>query len=361
MRRIDEYDDEAFDDEEAIEAPDLGIDIDDIYGEMREVNPLEEDGEVREEEEKAPTLQEALEALQQTDRVPDERLLTTLSDLNDSGFSQVLPVWRGLDASYRRMLMQMLADMASEDYRLDFSALGHMALNDADGEVRRWAVEVLSEETHLSLMNKFMQMAERDRDLNVRAEAVRSLGRFILAGELGDLPEAETLKAQNVAVTLYHNTALPSALRGAALEAIGNCTRDDLIGMIQDAYRHGDAQLRLSAVVAMGKSSDDVWAQIILDELESEDDSMCREAVRAAGEIQLRQAVPHLVPLLKEGERDLREVVVWALGEIGGKQAVRALQMAADVATKERDDDLMELIEDAIGNASMVDGRFFHD
>ena len=49
---------------------------------------------------------------------------------------------------------------------------------------------------------------------------------------------------------------------------------------------------------------------------------------RAAGELELRDAVRHLGNLLVHEDREVQEMAVWALGEIGGKDARRLLEDA---------------------------------
>jgi HEAT repeat protein len=82
------------------------------------------------------------------------------------------------------------------------------------------------------------------------------------------------------------------------------------------------------------------------------------EAARAAGELEIEEAVPLLGRLILDDDREILEVVTWSLGEIGGKEAVRILEAMAETAEETDDDVLMEAIEDAIGNASLADGLF---
>jgi HEAT repeat protein len=75
------------------------------------------------------------------------------------------------------------------------------------------------------------------------------------------------------------------------------------------------------------------------------------EAVRACGELELRDAVPQLAQLAHDPDRELQAMAIWSLGEIGGKQALQVLSTLAEEAEVEA---LIEVIEEAIGAASLV-------
>jgi hypothetical protein len=78
------------------------------------------------------------------------------------------------------------------------------------------------------------------------------------------------------------------------------------------------------------------------------------EAARASGELEIAEAVPQLGRLSRENDREIQNVAIWSLGEIGGTQAMRLLSVLAEEAEEAEDDDLIEIIEDAIGSASLV-------
>ncbi len=89
--------------------------------------------------------------------------------------------------------------------------------------------------------------------------------------------------------------------------------------------------MRVSALFAMGRSCDEQWASRIMDELSS-GVRMRFEAARAAGELELRPAVTRLIELAYEDDREIQEMAIWALGEIGGKRANHALDQLAALA-----------------------------
>src|SRR5262249_15486005 len=96
------------------------------------------------------------------------------------------------------------------------------------------------------------------------------------------------------------------------------------------------------------------WSKIVLRELHSDDPAMRYEAARTAGELELREAVPTLGKMLDEDDREVKEMAIWALGEIGGDRSRKLLENLMETADSEGDDSLTEAIEEALQSANLV-------
>ena len=283
-----------------------------------------------------------------------------LSNLSNADLGRVQAVWEHLPADYRHKVLDRMVESSESNFELDYTAFGRYALEDPDPSVREAAIELLFDDNSLSLMDQLIELAQWDDAIPVRAAAMSALGRFILAGELGELPETETSRAQDVAVTLLTNEEEDVDVRRRALEAIANCGHEIVPDAITEAYESQEPFMRQSAVFAMGRSADEIWGSAVQRELSADDPAMRFEAARAAGELELEEAVPKLVRLAFEDDREVREVAVWSLGEIGGRDALRALNKLADELRSEgeEDTDLYEAVTDAIANASFMGGNF---
>ena len=104
----------------------------------------------------------------------------------------------------------------------------------------------------------------------------------------------------------------------------------------------------------MGRSCDPKWASVVLRELDSTDPEMQYEAARTAGELELNEAIPHLAQLLESEDREVIEMAVWALGELGGNQAQRLLDDMIELAESAGDDAMVEAIQEAMESASLA-------
>lgn len=302
-----------------------------------------------------PDLETTLQALRESEAGHmSATLYYGLANLDEARIGYVKPVWGDVPSDRRVEIVRQMIDLSEVNVDLDYRLMGYLGLDDDDPAVREAAIELLWEDQSLALMNKLMEMAQWDEAVPVRAAAAGALGRFILSGELGDLPETETIEAQEVVASLYNDNQEDVEVRRRALEAIANCGHEMVEDAINEAYHSADERMRASAVYAMGCTCDERWNDIVIREIGSPDPAMRYEAARASGQLELREAIPHLARLVHETDVEIKQAAIWSLGEIGGRQAVRVLSSLAEEAEQAKDDDLLELIEEAIGSASLI-------
>lgn len=278
----------------------------------------------------------------------------SLSDLDGEQLQAFEALWPDLAVERRRALMLRLVETAETNFELDFSTIVHFALGDPDVDVRRIAVEGVLEEAGMHTVERLMQLALHDPFSEVRASATRALGQFVLQGELGKLPEHFNRRLQDTVLVLYNDLDEDIDVRRRALEAISNCGREGVKEMIHEAYNADDYPMRVSAVYAMGRSCDDIWTPQILDELTSDEPEMRYEAARAAGELELQKALPRLIELAYEDDREIQEAAIWSLGEIGGSTARKALNELAALAEDVGDDELADSVAEAQSMATLA-------
>ena len=277
-----------------------------------------------------------------------------LSGLTTEDLLHFGEVWTGLPDAYRAKLLHQLVDVSETNFELDYRALGFYALRDDFPEARMAAIDLLWEDESLELMDRLIEMAQWDESTDVRAQAASALGRFILLGELGDLPETETIRAQDAVVNLLTNPDEDVDVRRRSLEAIANCSHDIVPEAIEDAYNSDDSSMQASAIFAMGKSCDERWGDTVLRAFESDDPTLQYEAARASGELGLDEAIPILARFAMGNDREIKEVSIWSLGEIGGGAVLKILGLLAETAEEAGDDELMDAIEEAMSSASLA-------
>lgn len=293
------------------------------------------------------------------DAPPDPAFVYGLSNIGQTELKPIADAWVNVIPATRRAIVRHLVEASENQFQLDYRTFGLYLLTDDDPRVREVAVELLWEDYTLEVMNVLVDLAQHDSVVGVRAAAMSALGRYVLAGELEDLPEDLVEPARKTALTAWEDRSNDVHVRRRALEALSNMTAPVVNEAIAEAYESPYHEMRVSAVFAMGRSCDSRWEDHILEEIEGSDAEMQYEAARAAGELQLQEAVPRLAHLLLEGDREIVDAAVWSLGEIGGKAAMRVLEALADKADEEGDFDLLQAVEDAIGNASLGEGFDF--
>ncbi|MCJ7661085.1 MAG: HEAT repeat domain-containing protein [Anaerolineales bacterium] len=84
------------------------------------------------------------------------------------------------------------------------------------------------------------------------------------------------------------------------------------------------------------------------------------EAVHASGELAIEGARPFLLNLLEEEieDPDLLSEVIWALSQIGGENVRQTLEGLQDIT---EDEEVLDLIEDALDNLSLAEDRSIFD
>lgn len=229
----------------------------------------------------------------------------------------------------RRRLVRTLVEMAEDNVELDYNDLYLRLLEDPDVEVRTRAIEGLWEDERGSTSDALIRAAREDADEAVRSTAVKALGRFTYRLALGELNDRAGGRLRAFLLESA-DPAMPLSIRRRAIEAVGYLPNDDAVpAVIREAYRSGNPGLRASAVNAMGRSSDVMWINTVLSELDSEDPEMRFEAAQAAGELEDERALPHLVRLIDDADSDVRLAAIAALGAIGGQRAREALRQLA--------------------------------
>lgn len=310
-----------------------------------------------------PDLETTLNTLKESEQrdTLEAKLFYGFSNLSLEEANQVQSVWQTLTLEHRRKFMQRLIDVAEANVELDYRSFCLMVFEDRDPEIREAAIEVLWEDESTQVMDRLIEMAQWDESVQVRAAAASALGNFVLLGEMGDLPEAEISRVQDAVVSLLADFDEDVDVRRRALESIANSNHDLVEDAITEAYESGDDRMRASAIFAMGRTYDPRWGEVVMREMDSDNPEMRYEAARSSGALELSEAVPGLVRIASSDEQEIREVAIWSLGEIGGHGAMKALGRLAEAAEDAGDDALLEAIEEAIGNASMVGSDMMFD
>jgi HEAT repeat protein len=128
-------------------------------------------------------------------------------------------------------------------------------------------------------------------------------------------------------------------VRRYAAWALGELESERAVVPLVEALDDGNSDVRLVAVWALGEIKDPVAVPPLIQVLEDDDPFVREMAVLSLGEIEHPSAVQPLTEALRHEER-LREPVIWALGEIGSRDAIRARTAAfADLGRGSRKND----------------------
>ena len=258
--------------------------------------------------------------------MPQAADLKQFSGLLAEDLQRLTATWGNLPVDVRLGTVRAWNALAVEDFEMDFSAVLRMAMHDEDADVRAAAIGGLDEDEDIRLIPQLSEILEHDTAVVARAAAARTLAHFVLMGELDKILPRSFEIACTALLHAYNDLDEDLDVRRHALESLAYTCLHGTPQMIEAAYAHPDEKMRISAVLAIGRSADKRWAKIVYRELFSPLPEMRYEATCACGELALPEAVPALIELAEDVNADIQQTALWALGQIGGKQAERALE-----------------------------------
>ncbi|MBN2393208.1 MAG: HEAT repeat domain-containing protein [Anaerolineae bacterium] len=266
------------------------------------------------------------QSIEELQHVPQAADLKQFSGLLAEDLQRLTAAWENLPVDVRRGTVRAWNALAVEDFEMDFSAVLRMAMRDEDADVRAAAITGLDEDEDIRLIPQLSEILENDTAAVVRAAAARTLAHFVLMGELDKILPRSFEIACMALLKAHNDLSEDLDVRRHALESLAYTSLHGTPRMIEAAYAHPEEKMRISAVLAMGRSADKRWAKIVYRELFSPLPEMRYEATCACGELALPEAIPALIELIEDVNIDIQQTALWALGQIGGKLAQRALE-----------------------------------
>lgn len=303
---------------------------------------------------KAPKFANVLAHLQDVSQPFPMQDLYQLSDLAEADLAALTQVWPGVPTERRRSLLEDLSEVSEANYEVAFDDVFRLAMHDEDAQVRALAVRGLWETEDPELIVPLIDLLRHDPAEAVRAAAASTLGHYVYLGEVEEITAEELAQTEEALLQAWQGTDALE-VRRRALEAIAFSSRPEIPNFIEAAYDSAEAKMRVSALFAMGRSADNRWAAQVIDNLEQVDPELRFEAARAAGELELSEAVTELAELTHDVDGDVRDAAIWSLGQVGGEEARDILTELLERAQEDGDEAQEEFLESALENLDFTD------
>lgn len=302
--------------------------------------------------------QKILDTLLEEGKDIPHRYLTQFSDIEPASLKLLLETWPRIKLNRKLLLLDQLNALATEDTLVSFDDLGRALLKDDDPEVRIHAMRLLIECEDHRLVPTYIELLTNDYAAAVRAEAASTLGIFVQLGEFEKIPGHVHRKVEEVLLDVLASED-EASVRRRSLEALGFSSRDEVPVLIESSYNRQDPDWKASAIFAMGRSTDDRWADHVLQMMVAEDRRIRLAAVQASGELALPLARPILLRLLEEELDDvIAGAAIWSLSQIGGEDVRIYLQNLLDNV---EDDAQAAFLEEALDNLAFTEDRSIFD
>lgn len=278
--------------------------------------------------------------------------LYAFSDLSRQAAETIRQEWLNIPVERRRTVLRELVDFALNDLDWQLGRILRIALNDPDAQVRHTAIEGLWEDPDSDLIGPLIQVLRNDENVDVRAATATALGAYVLAGELDELDAALAMRVEESLLAVLENAEEPVEVQSRALESIAYSGETGVRQLIEDAYYSPEEEMRVSSLVAMGRSADVHWRGYARAELLNPSAAMRAEAARACGELEAKAALRDVLELLADEEQTVRLAAIFALGRIGGRDARDALSALSESA---------EPVEAEAANEALEEMAFYAD
>jgi HEAT repeat protein len=221
--------------------------------------------------------------------------------------------------------MKMGKSNAETGDKSEISAL-LKALKDADGHVIDAAVSALGK---LKLDKRSLEPLVEALDGYPERIWGKTVGQITVI--LGDMGDKRAVKPLTRIMELGQVPELPWShadeyinVGALAQEALVHIYADSVSDLIE-LLKDGDWNMRCLVVSALSKIGDKPAISTLIEVLKDEDENMRWEAANALGKIGDKSAVPALIDVLRDGVELVRHGAIEALGKIGDKSAVPAL------------------------------------
>lgn len=293
-----------------------------------------------------PSFGKLIEALLDFEVPFPPRYLYSLSDLYGDEFAQFQAAWPDLPDWRRQGLLEDLELMFEGDTLLSFESICRLALEDPNSQVRFIALRSLQDYEVKDLIHFFLQLLGGDPDEEIRALAASNLGKYVYLGETERLSPTSLETIENSLLKATQTGESP-LVRRRALESLGFSSRGEVPDLIEYAINTQDENWMTSALFAIGRTYDQRWAPNVLKLLDHSSSRIRIEAIRAAGELELADARPHLLDALEADEPEDRMAAAWSLSQIGGGGLQ---QIFESLLNKTENDEETDVIEEALDN-----------
>lgn len=237
--------------------------------------------------------------------------------------------------------LSWLADISEGFHSLDGRASKFIRrlLDDSDPQVRAEAVACLWNSSDPDWIDVLIDKVKSDPNLDVRTRAISALGHYIYEKEMAGLEEdwdeleetvseSDVERIVNFLFSIARDQEASVDERRYSIESLAFLDDPDIVALIEWAFGQDEPRFRVSALFAMGRTGDLRWADHVLAELHSANREVQYEAVRASGELGLKEATDDLIRLAhgRGVEKPLRLVAIYALGEAGDDRAYPILE-----------------------------------
>jgi HEAT repeat protein len=273
--------------------------------------------------------------------------IMSLSDILPGDLASLKKSWTLISPARKALLMENVEVFHETRITSNFEEVATLALDDINSAARISGLRLFWDYENSQMIMKFINMLESDQDIGVRTQAAITLGKYMFLAETEAIDTKYKGIIEEVLLKVLRSNE-NELVRQKALEAIGYSSHSEVNEFIHIAYNSGNYNWISSALQAIGRSADENYASLVLPMLAHPDNRIQKEAIFAAGELEIKSVKNMLLKMVLELEQDeiLWVEAVSALSKIGGDGVNEVFERLLESAsTDEEEDFLIDAIE----------------
>jgi len=289
------------------------------------------------------------------------QFLQIFSDIIPEDMDKVKDVWPKASQQRKITLLQELESLMRVDTLINCDEFAFFALEDGDPLVKTQAINLLWENADLHLASRYIELMDQDLTSQLTAAAASGLGKFVLLGELDEIPDkpAGKILAKLLDKFITSNNQL---VKQSILESVGYVNNAQVQGFIKDALDEMDKDWRLSALFAIGRSANKKWAGVVIENIDDSDPDFQLEAIKAAGELEITDAKETIIQIVQNTspEDEIHLQSIWSLSMIGGNDVQNFFTQLINTSDSIKEIDMLELAMDNLELTNSFDEMNFY-
>lgn len=286
-----------------------------------------------------------------------------LSDLTKERSARLQAVLNELTSEQKTAFYRAMTQSSADNFEHNYAPIAEIGIDDPDGEIRAASIQVLGFEDSREIGARILDAAQNDPYEGAQIAAIEILGQYMFESSVENRIPVSKKKLFDVLEKLIEHKN--DAVRRAAVVAFA-ISEKDRVKEIISGYLAGNVREELIAgLAAVRHSLGEDWDDSVLELIRDDDEDISLEAIRTAGALQLRQALPALYEILSRFDRITPELLIItaeAVAEIGDENSLDVLETLGE-AVVDMDEEITDAIDECIDtlNMSIHMGLTFED
>ncbi|MDA1280523.1 MAG: HEAT repeat domain-containing protein [Chloroflexi bacterium] len=252
--------------------------------------------------------------------------LPELSGLTAPEVSEFGQLWVEWSSDRVLEIVDRMVSLSEEQPDVEFESIFKQGLVHADSRVRARSLKGLEDSGDRTLVGLIIRLMTDDRSDEVRVAAAQSLAHLSALAQAGRLMPRDRRMLTGALFAVLEDESELQAVKLKALEAVSVFGGERIAPHIEWAWSSKNIAARQSSLYAMGRTSNPIWIERIVGDLDHDVASVRYEATVAIGEVGDESHLRVLEATLDDTDLTVQLAAISAVERIGGDRARRLIE-----------------------------------